>query len=73
MAPYIRIIGTAVVTLVLLNGASTLRGQDRKGALSPEVTAERRITFRLQAPNAKLVQVLGDFTTKTHDMTQDAS
>ena len=71
MAPYIRIIGTAVVTLVLLNGASTLRGQDRKGALSPEVTAERRITFRLQAPNAKLVQVLGDFTTKTHDMTQD--
>ena len=45
-------------------------GQGR-GVLSPEVTADRRIIFRLQAPNAKSVQVQGDFTAKTHDMTKD--
>jgi enterochelin esterase family protein len=35
------------------------------------VTADRRLILRLQAPNARSVQVQGDFTAKTHDMARD--
>src|SRR5436190_20539721 len=42
-----------------------------KGPRSPEVGADRKVTFRLQAPNAQAVQVQGDFTGKTLDMAKD--
>src|SRR5437868_10774948 len=45
-----------------------------RGVLSPEVSADHRITFRLRAPNAKKVQVQGDFTIHMAallDMTKD--
>lgn len=64
-----RSVMTAVVVLALF-ATAVARGQDRK-VLSPEVTAERRIVFRLHAPNAKAVQVLGDFSSKAHDMAKD--
>src|SRR4051812_17404794 len=69
MAHLFRAVGFAAIALVLL-GPPGARGQDRK-VLSPEVTKERRVVFRLPAPNAKAVQVLGDFTAKAQDMTKD--
>ena len=65
-----RTLTVAAVALILLGPASGGRGQDRK-VLSPEVTKERRIDLRLQAPNAKSVQVHGDFSAKAHEMTKD--
>ena len=65
-----RTVMTAAVTIFLLGPLGKAPGQGR-GPLSPEVTADRRITFRLQAPNARSVQVQGDFTAKTHDLTRD--
>jgi len=65
-----RSVTTAVVALALFGSPDDARGQDRK-VLSPEVTAEKRIVFRLHAPNAKAVQVFGDFSAKAHDMTKD--
>jgi len=60
----------AVVLAILLGHFSTAQGQGR-GAVSPEVTAEGRIILRLQAPNAKSVQVQGDFTAQIHDLAKD--
>jgi enterochelin esterase family protein len=65
-----RTLTAAAFTVLLLGPLGNVRGQGR-GVLSPEVTADRRIILRLQAPNAKAVQVQGDFTAKTHDMTRD--
>lgn len=65
---------TVISTLTLLLLGSPCNAQSPgqiRGPLSPEVTSERRIILRLQAPNAKSVQVQGDFTAKTHDMTKD--
>lgn len=70
MAHLIRMVTTAAVALALLGPPGGAQGQDRK-ILSPEVTADRRVVFRLPAPNAKLVQVQSDFSAKTHDMTKD--
>ena len=39
--------------------------------ISPEVHADRTVTFRLLAPNAKEVQVSGEFTSKPLSMTKD--
>src|SRR4051812_25860632 len=70
MARLSRAVTTAAVTILLLGPPGNALGQGR-GPSSPEVTADRRVTFRLQAPNAKSVQVQGDFTAKTHDLTKD--
>ena len=70
MANLSRAIATAVVMVFLLGSLDNVRGQGRS-ALSPEVTAERRLILRLQAPNAKSVKVQGDFTAKIYDMTRD--
>jgi enterochelin esterase-like enzyme len=48
------------------------RGSVAKRVLSPEVSPDHKITFRLPAPNAKSVLVTGDFTGKTIEMTRDA-
>lgn len=61
---------TAAVMLLLLGPPGNAHAQGR-GTLSPEVTADRRIILRLQAPHARSVQVQGDFTARTHDMTRD--
>ena len=45
-----------------------------RGVISPQVSDDHRITFRLRAPNAKQVQVRGDFTIHMStilDMTKD--
>jgi enterochelin esterase-like enzyme len=60
----------AAVAVILVGPLGTVYGQGR-GVLSPEVTADRRIILRLQAPNARSVQVQGDFTAKTADMAKD--
>lgn len=46
----------------------------RGGVISPQVSDDHRITFRLRAPNARQVQVRGDFTIHMStllDMTKD--
>jgi enterochelin esterase family protein len=70
MAHLSRAVTIAVVAPILLGLLGDARGQDRK-VLSPEVTKEGRVVFRLPAPNAKSARVQGDFTAKTHDMTRD--
>ena len=70
MARLSRTATTAAITVILLGPWGHAHAQGR-GVLSPEVTADRRITLRLQAPNAKSVQVQGDFTAKAHDLTRD--
>ena len=70
MAHLARTVTAAVLALAVFGPSGDARGQDRK-VLSPEVTAERRVVFRLPAPNAKSVQVQGDFSAKAHDMTKD--
>lgn len=70
MSHMTRTVSVACATITLLGGMARGQGPART-VLSPEVTADRRITLRLQAPNAKAVKVQGDFTAKTHDMTKD--
>lgn len=52
-------------------GANPDTGQGANRTVSPEVSTDRKVTFRLQAPNAKSVQLLGDFTSETIEMTKD--
>ncbi|MEO7274788.1 MAG: alpha/beta hydrolase-fold protein [Vicinamibacterales bacterium] len=54
----------AVVTLVGWSAAAQEPGMGRGGAppiVSPEVSADKKVTFRLRAPEAKAVTVSGDF------------
>ena len=67
---YVALLTNAVVLVILLGHLSAALAQGR-GTVSPKVAADGRVSFRLQAPNAKTVQVLGDFTPQTHDMTKD--
>jgi enterochelin esterase-like enzyme len=48
------------------------RGGGRGGppVISPEVGADRTVTFRFRAPNAKEVTVIGELDGKTHPMTK---
>jgi enterochelin esterase family protein len=41
--------------------------------ISPEIHADRTVTFRLRAPNAALVKMWGDWDGKGNDLTKDAS
>jgi len=63
----------AVCVLVSWEVQAQERGNVARSVLSPEVSADHKITFRLQAPNAESVQVLGDFAAGTFDMTKDAN
>lgn len=73
-----RIAAAAVASIVALsflaNSAALAqeRGSLGKRVRSPEVSDDHKITFRLQASNAKSVLVTGDFTGKTIEMTKDA-
>lgn len=70
LRPLLRLTVVALVFLV----ADAARGQERgavgRRVVSPEVSADHRVTFRLPAPNAKAVLVTGDFTGKTIEMTR---
>jgi enterochelin esterase-like enzyme len=68
-------VAAAIVACAFLAGSSVLaqeRGSLARRVRSPEVSDDHKITFRLQAPNAKSVLVTGDFTGKTIEMTRDA-
>jgi enterochelin esterase family protein len=57
---------------VLMAIASTANAQPPANPIiSPEVHADRTVTFRLLAPNAKEVQVGGEFSAKPLSMTKD--
>ena len=43
------------------SGPGARRSPHRRPVISPEVAADRRVTFRLRAPEAKAVTVSGDF------------
>src|SRR4051812_37916863 len=61
-----------LVAVFFMGSASDSWSQGKGGgAVSPQVSTDRKVTFRLKAPNAKAVQVQGDFTKKTLDMTKD--
>jgi enterochelin esterase family protein len=66
---------TAALTMTLSaeSGAPQEVGARRGAAAitSPEVTSDRRVTFRLRAPDAKAVTVSGDFGNDT-DLRRDA-
>jgi enterochelin esterase-like enzyme len=51
--------------------ASHLRAQMRQSIISPEVHQDRRVTFRLRAPQAKLVVVNAGFTQGNQPMKKD--
>jgi 1,4-alpha-glucan branching enzyme len=54
---------TAVMVLPGARGAAAQEPGARRGTglTSPEVATDRRVTFRLRAPEAKAVTVSGDF------------
>jgi enterochelin esterase-like enzyme len=58
---------TAIVVGTDVSGAAAQEVGMRRGTgiTSPEVGADRRVTFRLQAPEAKVVTVSGDFGADT--------
>src|SRR6185369_16283185 len=67
---------TAIVAFPPFLATSSVLAQEQ-GSLgrrvrSPEVSDDHKVTFRLQAPNAKSVLVTGDFTGKTIEMMKDA-
>ena len=47
--------------VVVLASTGWLVGQTPPAVISPEVSADRRVTFRLRAPGANDVQVAGEF------------
>ena len=49
------------------------RGPQAAPVISPEIAADRKVTFRLRAPNAKAVMVSGQFTHGATAMTKDDS
>ena len=47
------------------------RGGGGRGVVSPQVNADKTITLRFRAPNAKEVTVVGEIDGKPHPMTKD--
>jgi len=56
---------------ILCRPASQLRAQRRQSIISPEVHRDRRVTFRLRAPQAKQVAVNADFAQGNQPMKKD--
>jgi enterochelin esterase family protein len=59
-------------TAAILYAAPAVAQAGRKPVVSPELTSDRRITFRLSAPAAQQVSVAGELDGKPHPMTKDA-
>ena len=49
------------------------RGRGGAALVSPQVNADRTITLRFRAPNAKEVVAIGEIDGKDHPMTKDAA
>ena len=78
LRPYLPRVAVAAITLMValsfLTSSTSLaqeRGSLGRRVRSPEVSDDHKITFRLQAPNAKSVSVTGDFTGKTIEITHE--
>src|SRR6476620_57321 len=74
----IALAATVATTLALSFLANSTALAQERGSLgrrvrSPEVSDDHKITFRLQAPNAKSVLVTGDFTGQTVEITRGAA
>jgi enterochelin esterase-like enzyme len=63
---------TATFLLAALDPMTTLAQNARPQVVSPEVTADRRITLRLYAPSAQQVVAAGELDGKPHPMTKGA-
>lgn len=64
------------ILLVLLGAAAAVHGQRGRGGpslVSPEVHADRTVTFRLVAPNAREVALGAELDGTPHPMTRDAN
>ena len=74
-----RALGWWPVTLWIAASAFALQQPDAKQpraqapALSPDVQADKRVTFRLRAPNASSVELHGEWTAGTIAMTKDGN
>ncbi len=66
-------LNTFVVVLFMLVGVGTLQAQParRPPIDSPVVNADRTITFRIRAPEAKQVQLSGQFLDRNQPMSKD--
>ena len=66
--------GLVVLCLsILVWPASRLQAQRRQSIISPEVHRDRRVTFRLRAPQAKLVAVNAGFAQGNQPMKKDGN
>jgi enterochelin esterase family protein len=66
----------SLVVLIVLLGAAALHGQRGRGGpsvVSPEVHADRTVTFRFLAPNAREVALGADLDGTPHPMTKDSN
>ena len=59
--------------LLLVCPTSRLQAQRRQSIISPEVHGDRRVTFRLRAPQAKLVEVDAGFAQGNQPMKKDGN
>ncbi len=50
-----------LLTIILLQGTAWVHAQPRARMVSPEVHADRSVTFRLRAPEASKVEIRGEF------------
>ena len=63
-----------IVLVMLLAGTSISAGQTPATRVaSPEVAADRRVTFRVMAPQAREVTLTGEFLDASRALTRDAS
>ena len=63
----------AFVALALVSCAAETLAQQAPRIVSPEVAADKRVTFRLLAPNAREVLVTGEFMQGSRSLEKDAS
>ena len=61
---------TAVAAVVSLSALTLAQGRGGPAIVSPEVSADRTITFRFLAPNAQQVTVAGELDGKPYPMTK---
>jgi enterochelin esterase-like enzyme len=56
------------ITLTLLGFASAAWAQEARAVISPQVTSDRHVTFRLTAPDAHAVTVSGEFMSGSQNL-----
>ncbi len=76
MNRFLNFLGLLILPLGLLHAQPATNATGSQQVVSPEVAADRSITFRLYAPNAKAVSLNGDFFHEAANgpaMTKDAA